>query len=254
MIKRTILAACVAAFAFAALPALAAAEPVTNNPGDPFLEGVTEGTKITAAGGEAKLTGPIGTIKCKKNTAEGSFEDNETGSIKLVFEECTSPLGTACTTTGSPSGKITTTTLPFHLKTVAHKKPGSETTEHLPGILITPGANNAHGPHFATFECGFIGKVEVGGNGIIGTITKPAEGVASNTATIAFGAASAGSATQTHLFVTDHARETKGEPAIEYDLKSRLNGGATETAAEDAEGTVTFAEGMKPTLKTTPTP
>jgi len=244
MIKRTIFAACVAAFAFAALPALAAAESVTSNPGDPYLEGVTEGTQFTLAGGEAKLTGATGTTKCKKNSAEGAFEDVETGSIKLVFEECTSPIGTACTTTGSPSGKITTTTLPFHLKTVAHKKPGSETTEHLPGILITPGANNAHGPHLATFECPFVGKIEVGGNGLVGTMTKPKEEEASNTATISFGASSVGSTTQTHLFVTDHARETAKEPPIEYDLKFRLNGSETNTAALDAEGTLTFAGGM----------
>jgi len=255
MIKKMILAACVAAFAFAALPALAAAEPVTSNPGDPFLEGATEGTKLTTAGGEFKWTGSVGTLKCKKNWAEGEMFDAETGSLKLIIQECTSPLGTACTTPGSPSGTITTTTLPFHLKTVAHKKPGSETTEHLPGLLITPGANNEHGPHFFTAECGFIGKIEVGGNGIIGTITKPKEGEEpSNTATVSFSSTEAGSATQTHLFVTDHARETKGEPAIEYDLKSRLNGGATGTLALDFEETLTFAEGMKPTLKTTPTP
>jgi len=255
MIKGTILAACAAAFAFVALSVVAAAEePKTNNPGDPFLEGATEGTKFSAAGGESKSTGAAGTIKCKKNSAEGEMFDPETGSIKLIYQECTSPIGTACTTPGSPAGTVKTTTLPFHLKTVAHKSPETGETEHRPGLLITPGANNEHGPHFATFECGFIGKVEVGGNGIIGTITKPAEGVASNTATIAFGAASAGSTTQTHLFVTDHARETAGEPAIEYDLKSRINGGETKTKAMDAEGTVTFAEGMKPILKTTPTP
>jgi len=253
MIKRTILAACVAAFAFAALPVLAAAEPVTNNPGDPFLEGAKEGTKFTSAGGEVKLTGAAGTIKCKKKTDSGEFFDPETGSIIITFHECTSPIGTACTTSEQPAGTIRTTTLPFHLKTVAHQNALGE-TEHRPGILITPGPNNAHGPHFATFECGFVGKIELGGNGLIGTITQPAENVASNTMTLSFTSTEVGSTTQTHRFVTDHQRETEGLPPIEYDLKVRLNGGETKTAALDAETTITFAEGMKPTLKTTPTP
>jgi len=238
MIKKTILAACIAVVAPVALPTVAPAEEEATNPGDPYLEGVTAGTKFTAAGGEAKLTGAPGTVKCKKNSATGEFENPETGSIKLIFEECTSPIGTACTTSGSSSGKITTTTLPFHLKTVEHggvKKSG---------ILITPGANNEHGPHFFTFECGFVGKIEVGGNGLVGTITSPGEGVASNEATISFSSTEAGSTTQTHRKVLNDETE--------YDLKSRLNGAETKTAAANAADTIKLAEAMKPTLRTTP--
>jgi len=261
MIKRTILAACVAAFALAALPALAAAEePKTTNPGDPFLEGVTEGTEFSATGGERKLTSAIGTIKCKENQVTGGkFFDPETGSLKVVFKVCTSPLGTSCQS-GATSGVIETTTLPFHLKTVAHKNAAGE-TKHEPGILITPGAgtikhsNGTEGTHFYTVECGFVGKIVVGGNGLIGTITKPKEGEEpSNTATVSFSSTEAGSATQTHRFITDHQLETEGKPPVEYDLKASLNGGETKTAALDMAMTITFAGGMKPILKTTPTP
>jgi len=255
MLERTILAACAAAFVLAALPTGAVAEePVTNNPGDPFLEGAKEGTKFTMTGGEVKPTISIGTIICTKSLAEGEFFDPETGSLKLIFQECRTPLGINCTTPGSPSGTITTTTLPFHLKTVAHKNPETGVTEHRPGILLTPGSNNEHGPHFYTEECTFIGKIEVGGNGIVGTITKPKEEQASNTATISFGSTEAGSTTQTHRFITDHQRETEGLKPVEYDLKARVGGGETKTMALDFEGTITFAEAMKPTLKTTPIP
>lgn len=238
MIKRTIFAACVAAFGFGTLPAAAAAEPVTDHPGDPFLEGVTEGTKFTASGGEAKLTTPIGTYKCKHNFASGQFEDPETGSISILFEECTSPLGTKCTTIGWPAGAIQTTTLPFHLKTVKHE--GAES----PGVLITPGSNSAHGPHIATFECGFIGNFAVGGNGLVGTIAAPLEDQKSNKATVRFGSAEAESTTQTHREVTNGIEQ--------YDLKNKFNSSETNTVSLDAEGTVSFGLGMEPILKTTP--
>lgn len=238
MIKRAILAAYVAAFAFAALPPLAAAFE-TNNPGDPFLEDggkSIESTAFTSAGGEAKLTGSVGTVKCKKNKSSGSFIDPETGEISLTFEECTGPFNVKCTSPGSLEGRITFTTVDFHLKTVEH------VLEKTPGILITPGVN-AHGSHFATFSCPLVGTVELGGNGIVGTITKPAEGVKSNTATITFGATEAGSTTQTHRRVLNDA--------FEYDLKTRVGSGETKTAALDAESTLTFAGGMEPELHTT---
>jgi len=243
MIKRTILAACVTAFAFAALPALATAEPVTNNPGDPYLEGVTEGKKFTVAGGEPKLTASFGTVKCKKISGSGEFFDRETGSLTLKFEECIGPLGVKCTTAGQSEGTIATTTLPFHLKTVAHLNAKGE-TEHKPGVLITPGPSNEHGPHFYTFSCPLLGAISLGGNGLIGTITKPEEGVASNTMTLSFSSTEPGSNTQTHRFVTNDPTE--------YDRKTRINGGETKTSALDAETVITFAEGMKPTLETTP--
>lgn len=248
MIKRAILAACAAAFVLAALPAGAVAEePVTSNPGDPFLEGAKEGAKFAMTGGEVKPTISIGTIICTKSLAEGEFFDPETGALKLIFQECRSPLGVKCTTPGSPAGTVTTTTLPFHLKTVAHKNRETGVTEHKPGILLTPGPNNEHGLHFYTEECTFIGKIEVGGNGIIGTITKPKEEEASNTATISFGSTEAGSTTQTHLKVTNSETE--------YDLKASVGGGETKTMSLDLEGTLSFTEKeTKPTLKTTPTP
>jgi len=239
MIKRTILAACVAAFGLVALPALAAAEPVTNNPGDPFLEGVKEGTKFTTVGGEMKLTASLGTIRCQKYAGSGEFFDPETGSLSIIFEGCTGPLGSVCTSSGLKSGAIKTTTLPFHLKTIEH-----EGTMR-PGVLITPGPEEvSHGKHFFTFVCGSANKIVVGGNGLVGTITAPNENEASETATISFSSTESGSPTQTHRKVTNDNTE--------YDLKGSVNGGETQTFALDAEGVITFGEEMKPTLKTTP--
>lgn len=243
MIKRTILAACAMAFAFAALPALAAAEPITNNPGDPFFEGVKEGTKLTWAGGEVKVTASIGTIKCGKSSGSGEFFDSATGSLTLTFEECTGPSGVTCTTAEQSAGVVKTTALPFHLKTIEHEGVKK------PGMLITPGPGTiehltgAKGTHFATFECPILGRVVVGGNGLIGTITTPEENKASETATISFSSTESGKTTQTHRKVA--------KDATEYDLAVSTGGGETGTAALDAEGVITFAEGMKPTLKTT---
>lgn len=243
MIKRTILVACIAVLAFAALPALAAAEEVTSNPSNPYLEGIKEGTKFTIAGGEIKWTGSAATFKCKKYSGSGEFYDPETGSLTLTFEECNGPFNAVCTTPGQKSGVITTTTLPFHLKTLEHGVVK-------PGVLITPGPEEvSQGKHFETFECPIVGKVIIGGNGLIGALTKPEEGVASNTLTLSFSSTEPGSTTQTHRKVTNDETE--------YDLKTSIpgiGGGETSTTAEDAESVITFAEEMKPTLKTTPPP
>ena len=107
-----------------------------------------------------------------------------------------------------------------------------------PGVLITSNEG-----HFASFKCSFAGAVEVRGNGIVGTITEPEEGVASNTAHISFSETSAKSGVQTHQTVV-------GGEENPYHLESSFNGGAFEESAEEVLGTMTFAENMKPTLRT----
>ena len=54
--------------------------------------------------------------------------------------------------------------------------------EPAPGGVTTP-----HEGHFATFSCVFgLVTIEVGGSGLVGTITAPAVGVPSNEATLSF--------------------------------------------------------------------
>jgi len=266
MIKTAMLVVSAMALALAALPALAAAEP-----GDPVLTfGSTGNHPFTAAGtGNAVLVGTNGEntveVKCTSSAGSGQFEgatnNQETGSVKFTFKGCTTLGGLAkCTTKGEgeEAGKIETTTLPLHLKTVVHEG------KHTPGVLITASStelehsNGEKGTHFATFVCGGIITVNVGGPstkttedgtkhkaGVIGTITAPEEEVASNTATISFQKDAANPHHQTHQIVTGDEHS--------YNLWSNANGGETRTASETAEGTLTFEKGVEPKLSTTPT-
>jgi len=243
MIKKTMLAACVGALALAALPALAAAAS-----GDPYLkDGETkiENTTFTVSGGAGELNTPEVAVECASVTGHGEFINEETGKIQLTFHGCHSIFEIPCTTEGSPEGTITTTELPFHLKTVVHEG------EEKPGVLITGDEENTiedeeHGstPHFASFECSFLANVVVAGNGIVGTITSPGENTPSNTASLSFTETSPQSGLQTHKKVAGSATE--------YELHASTNGGATEQAGEEAEGEIEFAGGMEPEIKTTP--
>ena len=249
MIKKSMLAACLAALAFAALPAIAAAEE-TSNPGDPYLDGVTTGTQFSLSGGEGELNTVGGKfVKCASVHGGGEFDDAETGTVSFTFTGCKTTLGIKCTTPGQETaGTIQVGPLPFHLKTVKH------TTPHKPGILVTPNNPDENGVgEFTEFKCSFAGAVKVRGNGIIGTITEPEEGVASNTAVISFSETESKSGVQTHKTITDHNRETAEEAPIEYHLESSFNGGEYEESAEEAGGTISYAEGMEPKLTTTPT-
>ena len=226
MIKKSLLAACVAAFAFTALPALAAANPTLEPKGSGEFP-----TSFTSHGGKTEFETVGGTkVTCETVTNEGVFTNGQTGSIKFVFHEChDGTFGIPCTTSGSPEGTITTTTLPFHLKEVEH---GGEKSH---AVLITPNGEKYGTGHFAEFNCSFLVHIDVTGNGIIGTITAPGTNEESKEATVAFEAESTG--TQTHREVTDN-------PGVEYDLKAIVNGDEEnhETAAQIGTGTLTFPD------------
>jgi hypothetical protein len=238
MIKKSVLAAGLAALAFAALPAIASATYP-----NPYL--ATEFSVENDVEFHPRLDTVGGTfVTCKEVSGKGAFEGPETGWIELAFEgECHTKLGLKCGS-GEPSTEaITTTKLYFHLKTVDHG--GVQT----PGVLITPGEGEPmeNGAHFVTFQCQILGKVVVGGNkakspfaGIVGTITSPEEETPSNTATLSFEQESQG--VQTHRVVTNDNEET-----VEYDLKSGIGGDATETAGVSAKGIIE----LKPEIRTT---
>ena len=247
-IKQTMLAAFAAALVTAALPALAAAEE-TSNPGDPYLDGVTTGTTFSLEGGEGELNTVGGKfLRCASVHGNGEFHDAETGTVELTLTGCKTTLGIKCTTPGEETGTIQVGPLPFHLKTVKHE--GVEK----PGILVTPAEPDENGVGaFTEFKCSFAGAVKVRGNGLIGTITSPEEGVAANTATISFSETESESGVQTHKTITDHNRETAEEAPIEYHLETSFNGSEYEECAKQISGTMSFAEGMEPKLTTTPT-
>jgi hypothetical protein len=245
MFKKSIFAACLAALALAALPAIASAM----HP-NPYLaeneQPIAKNAPFTIAGGTADLeTTGNNFVHCETTTGSGEFTSPETGTISVIFHECTTIFGITCTTPGQPTGTITTPeALKFHLKTVEHPN-GVHGREYEPGVLITPTKEPAHGQFlFAAFECSFAGGIEVTGNGLVGTIEFPDENTPSNEAKIVFQKEKPGH--QTHRTVTNDEGVTE-----EFDLKSSVNGGETETASEEATGVITFNNGTEPEIRTT---
>jgi len=243
MFKTTMLAAGLVALAFAALPALASAtnpnpqlldekgNPVSNLPFeiDTDEEGISPHLEDDGTNPPVDCAGVVG---------EGEFETSETGWIELEFTECHTIFSLPCGTSEASTKTIETGKLPFHLKTVDH---GEKQT---PGVLITPepGKTSSHDePLFADFVCSFVGTVEVGGNGIVGTITTPDKGELSEVATLKFQQTDG---VQTHRTVTNDNEET-----VEYDLSASIGGGETTTAGQEADSTLTFPEKVE--LETT---
>jgi len=206
-------AAAVAALAFAALPALASANPTIDLSGSGHF---------TASGGAAHLRTASTSVNCTSTTGTGDFTSSTGGNVQFLFHGCTeSVFGTACTTSGQPSGTIQTESQPFELVTA--KGSGD------PATLITPAANG----RFASFSCfgGFI-NIVVTGNGVIGAITAPGYNESSPTFTLDLNAIGA----------AQEITEIEGS-ATKFGLLSSTNGGAAEAASEEAEGVGTFAEG-----------
>ena len=165
-------------------------------------------------------------IECNTFTGSATFDDTggTTGKISLSFSNnCKESIfGTSCNSPGKAAGTIETTSLPFHLVTLANNKPG---------VLVTPSADGS----FAHVECFFGGiKFTVSGNGLVGTITQPACGGKSKDATIDFNATAAG--VQEHTTVA-------GTPTV-YRLQKE-----GENAAQDSIGTLTLSN--EPTLECT---
>ena len=207
-------AASVAAFA---LPAMAMAE-------DAPLHLVPQpiGTKTVDGEGAVVWTSSAGNMTCTSSNGTVTFNTSTTGTLELTFHGCTGPFKEPCTTSGQPSGTITTTQLPFHLVTVED----SVTHATGPGILVTPNETTGDVAHYT---CGFV-SVNIGGNGLIGTITKPKCGESSSEPTIEFSSSS--NAVQTHKTVVG--------TTTEYSLSS---GGSA--ASVDASIRITLGEAAK---------
>jgi hypothetical protein len=209
--KITLLALAAVSAVLFALPAMAMAEVPVHVVPKP------EGSKTVDGVGVATLTGGFGSVECKANSGKAEFTSTTKGTFEQTFTGCN--LGPQpCTTAGSPSGTITTQSLPFELLTVEHT-PTNGTRGA--GILVTP---NAATGQFATFTCGFLGFT-VKGNGLVGTITAPACGGSSTSVTVSFSSSATG--VQTHKTVVN----TETEYSLE-NLGSK--------ASEDAHGTITL--------------
>jgi hypothetical protein len=209
MKKSLLLALAVVSAAMLAVPALASAQTAHIDVAENF----------TIAGGASTLneTGGL-TLTGTGVTGSGTFTNTTTGTATLKFSGVTESIfGTKCGSTAQGhaenTGVVTTTDLTFHLIMLATNKPG---------VLLTP---NAETGVFAHFRCLGIEKT-VTGSGIIGTITSPACGVASKTATVSIRKA------------TNGHQEHKLYTGVTYDLHSNSSGNPT--ASMDFPGGVTF--------------
>jgi hypothetical protein len=162
--------AAVAALAFAAMPALASANTPEVDP--------SSGTfplAFTGTSGVGTLNSSVATVTCKKDKNTGTFTNRTSGTLEVTCEECTGPLGVACTTSGQASGVITTNTSVFDL---VYLKAGGTT----PGVVDTPPT----GGTFAEFSCSALAKLKVTGNGLLGHVDSPACGATSSAFAVDF--------------------------------------------------------------------
>jgi hypothetical protein len=229
--KIMLLALAAVTAAMFAMPAAASATfeslHMSPTPAKLHVKGVGHATLRSEGGQNITCNGVSGTV-----TPEAG---GTTGKLVLTFgPHCTGPTGETCVGTNpvAPSGSITTTTLPYHLVTLKGKTPG---------VLITPGTED--NKSFAHFNCnvfGFPVQTTVEGNGVLGTITAPACGGTSSTATLSFKSVGENSTTQLHRQV---AGTTEGT------IWSLSKGG--NPAAQEAHATLTATNSTGGVVNTT---
>jgi hypothetical protein len=177
-------------------------------------------------------TGPAGFLTATNEpklsstatSATGSFNagSSTTGSVKLTFTGVSAELlgiKGNCNTVGDASGVVTANGT-FHLITFVNSK-----GEKKPAILVTPDTT--------TLICLGFSRIDVTGNGLIGTITSPACGASSKELKVSF---EVEGSTQKHLEYTGlkydlqaHTENEKGE--ISTTSTAALSGSATLSSA-----------------------
>jgi len=213
MSKKTMLIALatVSAVLFA-LPTLASGQEIEIDPGAK--------TQFKVAGGKTSLTAAgEPTITCETMAGEGELLNQTTSTVLLDLQECHILQG-GLTVPCHSSGAALNNTIAFgeiiHWITINSK----------PGALFT---------EFPKIFCALQG-IQIGGKGLIGTITGPACSVESTVMTIKF-VVNAGK--QEHMVYT----------TVNYDLTYTTEGGAAVTAAFAGEAKFTFGVNIKPTCK-----
>lgn len=218
--KRAMLLAATACVAVFALPAVASAGVWHVQNGTIGFEGMGGAFQFTPAAGT--------TTDCSSVSVKGAYETTTTGWVKFTFHGCfaTTVFNPACTTSGQPSGTITTEKLTFHNVLAAGNQPA---------ILLTP--NHTTG-RFASFSCFGIATT-VAGNGLIGTLNKKC-GEKSEGQTWHFASTEAGVPSPTQVTGT----------GTQYTLESTTSG-TTRMASLDAAWTTNFAGGAEQTIECT---
>jgi hypothetical protein len=211
MNKKTMLLALAVAAVFA-LPSAASAQEI-------HFKNVTSFTGSGPASTFTAANEPK--ISCTSSTVTGSFESGSTttGTYHALYHGCTAEfLGIkgSCNTAGSPSGTITAVGT-FHIITTPSNKPATlytwKTTTNL---------------------CIGFSRVEVTGNGVIGTITSPACGASSKEMKVSL---EAEGSTQKHIEYTG----TKYDLSADTENEKGETTGANGTAALSGSATLSSA-------------
>lgn len=211
--KFMLLALTVVSAAFFALPAFASAEEI-------HLENGT-GTEFTVEGppGALKAAGEP-TIACQKTSGSGKLTSDTTGEVTLDFLECSTTIAGAkvnCKSSGAATNNTIKTSNIGHLITISTGQPG---------ILVTP--------PFPTIICGTglsERKLQVTGEGVIGTITSPTCGNSSTEITLSFKPNGAGTA-QEHLTYTGKTYDLQVTTETATHVTGILEGHATLKSAK----------------------
>jgi hypothetical protein len=211
--------------AFTALPSAASA-------GEPALKCEKSPCTYSVTGGESRFSATNGdTVWCSSVSGNGEMtglvnSETTTGKVQLLFHGCKEQATIfhfACTSSGQPSGTVTTNQMVTHNVYVnAAKKQG---------VLLT-GSNT-------TFTCaGGFASTTVTGNAM-GEL-ETACGTTGKTLALNFTAASHGQQTW---------KQITGAGTV-YDLEAATNhssGGTYATAAQTGTGTLTFPGNVTPT-------
>lgn len=210
--KIMMLALAVAGAAIFALPAVASAQS--------WHTDQTTNFSINGAGGT--MTTSSGNVVCSLKTGSGSFSTTTEGAVTIIYHGCKALGLFNCTSPGQPAGTVKLSAK-FDAVMLATNKPG---------VLLTPTGTeptpvSAPGwKSLGEFSCTSL-TIEVFGKGMLGTITAPACGVASSTATWTFASSATG--------VQEHQSWT-GNP---FDMKSTISS-SHPTWSYDGSTTVTF--------------
>ena len=216
--KKAMLLAATACVALFALPAVASAGTWHVQNGTIGFSGTGGVFAFTTASGSA--------TQCTSKTTAGAYETTTTGWVKYTFHGCTGPFGVHCTTTGQPTGTITTTKLTFHNV----RGPSGEIS-----TLVTPN----HDGHFWSANCfGIVTKVT--GNGLMDTLNKSC-GEKSSSATVTFSSTAPGVPSPTQITGA----------GTQYTLESSTGGGAPVMMSLDSSESFVFAGGAEQTFECT---
>jgi len=211
--KTMLLAIVVSGVALFALSSMASAAEI-------HFEGAT-GVKFTGTGpGNIPTVGSEPTITCESSTVQGEFTTETTGTAQGYVSGCHTfifGITAKCHTTGSPLDNTIASSGTFHLITYVNA------STSVPAMLGTSTPT--------TVLCAGISEIETSGS-VISTITKPACGESSKTAT---GKASATSGVQNEKTYT----------GVNYNPMARTKNGAWLETGLDAEATITFSQALK---------